>query len=93
MTTSNEIPANAVPIRHSTCGKVARWYIGTKEQKMRRSADIVYLDGTRPKLFSRELPCPNCDKSTGYFTRCFDEKVDQSFDVNSVRYLNSGNLE
>ena len=38
----------AIPIRHTTCGEIAMWYTGDREDNVVRSSTIVYLDGTRP---------------------------------------------
>lgn len=72
------------PIRHIGCGAIAMWYVGPPYEpgQALRSADIVYLDGTRPLPCSAIPNCPECGRplvlSGGIPNawRCFDEDVD-----------------
>jgi len=66
----------AIPIRHTTCGEVAMWYVGEEGEDRALSSDVVYLDGTRPQFCSAVPLCPNCGKTTGGYVRCFDEDLD-----------------
>ena len=54
------------------------WYSGGKESPHFRSADVTYLDGSRPLVGSRVPPCPYCGVDGG-LVRCFDEDAVYEF--------------
>lgn len=68
----------ATPIRHIPCGTIIGWYVGDKGTMAARSADVVYLDGSRPKCASKTPACPHCGYNipTHEMVRCFDEDID-----------------
>lgn len=74
----------AVPVRHRACGEIAMWYMGERGDSRLSSENIVYLDGTRPAVYSAIPKCPHCGRSMfpgRDLVRCFDEDVDPGFDV------------
>lgn len=77
----------AVPVRHTDCGNIVMWYMGERGDNNFSSANIVYLDGTRPAYMSAVPPCPHCGgvMYAGYparnLIRCFDEDIEPGFDV------------
>lgn len=52
-----------LPIKHKACGQVAMWWVADRHPfpyENPRSADIMYLDGTRPKDGDLLPICPHC---------------------------------
>lgn len=86
----------AIPIRHKTCGQVVMWFVGDRNISAfaeMRSADIAYLDGTRPAYGSACPMCPYCKvpmRPIG-LKICFDEDIDPGFDIEEA--IQSGNRE
>lgn len=57
---AKKLPANAVPVRHKSCGAIVMWYVGLPETNYLRSKDIILLDGTQPRAMSHIPLCPGC---------------------------------
>jgi hypothetical protein len=68
----------ATPIRHIDCGQVVMWYTGGIEDNVFRSANVRYLDWSRPVPGSVIPKCPHC-KGTVLpginLGRCFNEDI------------------
>lgn len=74
------------PIRHKTCGAITHWYTGERGNTKMSSADVLKLDGTRPKFREEIGRCPGCGKglwASGIYpaniVRCFDEDIEPDF--------------
>ena len=73
----------AVPVRHAICGGIVMWYIGDPGEARARSADVRYLDGTRPAPCSVFPQCPHCcfETNSTSLKRCFHEDIDPGFEI------------